>query len=303
MSLHRVIYACDENYAPLTAVSAVSLLKHNPGYEIILLGYNLNTSAIDMVRSRVVCHGGRFRYLDVSPAIARLVAIGADSYVSYAVYSRIFIPELMSGDSGKVLYLDCDTLVAGSLADLFELDLRTPLALAPDAVHPAYKRVINLPPDKPYFNTGVALIDLESWRASTCTERLLEELQHPRGRNPLGDQDIIVRVLNDEITTLPIRWNFLSQYFLLKKKGKPAIYHFSGHTLGRPWFTSSMHPLRKVYQAAAAEAGLPEVAKQMREMGFEYKLQYWLYRLLPNFLFKPICNLMYRTHIRLTYGV
>ena len=36
MSLHRVIYACDENYAPLTAVSAVSLLKHNPGYEIIL---------------------------------------------------------------------------------------------------------------------------------------------------------------------------------------------------------------------------------------------------------------------------
>ena len=89
----------------------------------------------------------------------------------------------------------------------------------------------------------------------------------------------------------------------LKKKGKPAIYHFSGHTLGRPWFTSSKHPLRKVYQAAAAEAGLPEVAKQMREMGFEYKLQYWLYRLLPNFLFKPICNLMYRTHIRLTYGV
>lgn len=303
MSLHRVIYACDENYAPLTAVSAVSLLKHNPGYEIILLGYNLNASAIDTVRSRVVCHGGRFRYLDVSPAIARLVAIGADSYVSYAVYSRIFIPELMSGDSGKVLYLDCDTLVAGSLADLFELDLRTPLALAPDAAHPAYKRVINLPPDKPYFNTGVALIDLESWRARTCTERLLEELQHPRGRNPLGDQDIIVRVLNDEITTLPIRWNFLSQYFLLKKKGKPAIYHFSGHTLGRPWFTSSKHPLRKVYQAAAAEAGLPEVAKQMREMGFEYKLQYWLYRLLPNFLFKPICNLMYRTHIRLTYGV
>ena len=129
MSLHRVIYACDENYAPLTAVSAVSLLKHNPGYEIILLGYNLNASAIDTVRSRVVCHGGRFRYLDVSPAIARLVAIGADSYVSYAVYSRIFIPELMSSDSGKVLYLDCDTLVAGSLADLFEFDLKFSISI------------------------------------------------------------------------------------------------------------------------------------------------------------------------------
>lgn len=303
MTPHRVIYACDDNYAPLTAISAASLLKHNPGYEIILLGYNLSASAIDTVRSRVVGHGGSFRYLDVSPAIARLVAIGADSYVSYAVYSRIFIPELMTDESGKVLYLDCDTLVAGSLDDLFGLDLQSPLALAPDAAHSAYKRVINLPSDKPYFNTGVALIDLEAWRASACTERLLEELQHPHGKNPLGDQDIIVRVLNDEITTLSIKWNFLSQYFLLEKKVKPVIYHFSGHTLGRPWFTSSRHPLRKAYQAAAAEAGLPQVAEQTRKMAFEYKLQYWLYRLLPNFLFKPICNLMYRTHIRLTYGV
>lgn len=300
----KIVYASDENYVGLTAVSAVSLLKHNPGAHIHLLGCNLKSAAIDIVRSRVESHGGTFTYLDASPAINQMKAIGANSYVSYAVYARIYIPDLMPEATGKVLYLDCDTLVNGSLDQLFETDLRgKPLALAPDVIHPVYKKVIGLPQDKPYYNTGVLLMDLAAWRAARCSERLAEELLLPHGLNPLGDQDIIVRVLNDEIAPLDIRWNFLSQYFLQRRTDCAAIYHFSGNTLGRPWFTSSKHPLRETYRQAAAEAGLPEVAKQRRPLPFEYKVQYWLYRLLPKALFAPVCNLMYRTHIRLTYGL
>lgn len=300
----RIVYASDDNYVGLTAISAVSLLKHNPGAHIHLLGCNLKPEAIDLVKSRVERHGGAFTYLDASPAINRMKAIGANSYVSYAVYARIFIPELMPDETGKVLYLDCDTLVADSLRELFEINLNgKPLALAPDVIHPVYKNVISLPADRPYYNTGVMLMDLANWRTARCSERLSEELLHPHGRNPLGDQDIIVRVLNDEIEPLAPRWNFLSQYFLQRRRDTPAIYHFSGNTLGRPWFTSSKHPLREIYRQAAVEAGLPEVAEQQRPLPFEYKVQYWLYRLLPRALFTPVCNLMYRAHIRLTYGV
>ena len=299
----KIVYASDDNYVGLTAVSAVSLLKHNPRAHIHLLGCNLKPDSVDLVKSRVEAHGGIFTYLDASPAINRMKAIGANSYVSYAVYARIFIPELMASTIGKVLYLDCDTLVAEPLTELFNTDLRgKPLALAPDVIHPAYKKVIGLAPEKPYYNTGVLMIDLPAWRAARCSERLAEELLHPHGINPLGDQDIIVRVLNNEIVPLVPRWNFLSQYFLQRRKDTPAIYHFSGNTLGRPWFTSSRHPLRETYRQAAAEAELSAVAEQERPLPFEYNVQYWLFRILPQFLFKPVSNLMYRTHIRLTYG-
>lgn len=300
----RIVYASDANYAGLTAVSAVSLLKHNPAAHIYLLGYDLPDAAIATVRSRVEEHGGVFTYLDASPAISKLRDIGATSYVSYAVYARIFIPELLKDATGKILYLDCDTLVVDSLQGLFKTDMKgKPLALAPDAAHPTYKKVIALPADKPYFNSGVMLMDLAVWRAAHCSERLGEELLHPHGKNPLGDQDIIVRVLNNEIEPLDRRWNFLSQYVLYRRPERPAVYHFSGHTLGRPWFTSSKHPLRAAYRQAAREAGLPEVAEQIRPMTFDYKLQYGLYRLLPKSLFMSINNLMLRTHIRLTYGI
>ena len=299
-----VVYACDDNYAALTAVSAVSLLKHNPGVEIILVGCRLQPESIELVKSQIEKSSGKFRYVDVSAKINELQSMGACSYVSYAVYSRIFIGELLPDLHGKVLYLDCDTLIVDSIAKIFETDLRgNPLALAPDAAHPAYKRVISLPANKPYYNTGVTLIDLDKWRQRRCTERLMEELKSPHGRNPLGDQDIIVRVLNDEITELDRRWNFLSQYILYGRKERPAIYHFSGNTLGRPWFTSSRHPLRESYRQAAAEAGLPETAEQTKPLPLEYKIQYGLYKALPGFLFRPVCNMMLRLHIRLTYGV
>ena len=299
----RIVYASDDNYVGLTAISAVSLLKHNPGARIHLLGYKLKPASIELIRSRVEHHGGSFIHFDVTPFISKLELLKVSHYTSYAIFARMFIPELIRTDD-RVLYLDCDTLVTDRLDNLMGIDLHGhAFALALDAIHPTYKKVISLSPDKPYYNSGVMLMDLAAWREHDCSRRFMEELTHPHGRVILPEQDVIARTMGDEVEPLPSKWNFLSQYILQRRKGAPAIYHFSGNTLGRPWFTSSKHPQREAYRQAAAEAGLPEIAEQQRELPLEYKVQYWLYRLLPQFIFTPICNLMYRTHIRLTYGV
>ena len=321
-----IAYASDKNYAALTAISAVSALRHNQGARIVLLGYNLEQEAQELVRSRVEKAGGAFEYHDISGEIESLKAKGYCGYTSYAAYARLFIPEVLGGE-GRVLYLDCDTLVCGPLGDLFGIDLcGKPFALSGDCINAAYKKYIGHREELPYFNSGVMLIDLEKWRANRCTERVLEELANPRGPNPLGDQDVIVRCFPEETAHVPPKWNFLSQYFMLSYKGLcrivggdallpfsreeyqdarkgAAIFHFSGHTLGRPWFTSSRHPMREAYRRAAADADLAEAAEQARPMPIEYKLQYWLFRLLPQCLFDVVCRWMYRAHVRLTYGV
>ena len=299
----KVIYASDDGYVGLAAISAVSLLKHNPGAQINLLGYKLKPASIELVRSRVERHGGSFAHFDVTPLISKLELLKVSHYTSYAIFARMFIPELIRTDD-RVLYLDCDTLVTDRLDDLMGLDLHGhAFALAIDAVHPVYKKVISIPADRPYYNSGVMLMDLAAWKSHGCSGRFMEELTHPHGRVILPEQDVIARTMCDEVEPLPPKWNFLSQFILQRRKDTPAIYHFSGNTLGRPWFTSSKHPLREAYRQAAAEAGLPEIAEQLRPMSFEYRLQYWLFRLLPHVLFRPICNLLYRVHIKLTYGV
>ena len=321
-----IVYASDKNYAALTAISAVSALMHNPGARIVLLGYNLESDAQELVRSRVEKAGGHFVYKDISPFIEKLARQGVCPYTSYAAYARVFIPDVLE-DVERVLYLDCDTLVDGPLDKLFALDLQDkPFALGYDCVLHHYKRHIRQPSKLPYYNTGVMLIDLPAWRSHRCTERILAELAHPSGPNPLGDQDIIVRVFPQETRPIEPKWNFLSQFFMLSYKGlrrivgdgegllftqesfesarrHPVVYHFSGQTLGRPWFTSSRHPMRNLYKSVAQSADLAEAAEQVRPMPNAYRVQYLLYRLLPQWLFDRACWLLYRLHIRLTYKV
>ena len=319
-----IVYASDKNYAGLTAISAVSALKHNSGARIVLLGYNLEAEAQELVRLRVEKAGGEFLYRDVSPSIQRLVEQGYCGYTSYAAYARVFIADVLD-EKGKVLYLDCDTLVNGSLKELFEIDLKgNPFALGVDCITEAYKRYVNLPNEFTYLNSGVMLIDLECWREKKCTTRILSELSNPRGPNPLGDQDIIVRCFPNETTVFPPKWNFLSHFFMVSYNGlrrivgrsvnlpfsrseyddarkSAVVYHFSGHTMGRPWYTSSRHPMRRSYQEAARDADLAEVAEQVRPMMPSYAVQYFLYRLLPQSIFDVVCFWLYRLHIRLRY--
>lgn len=321
-----IVYASDKNYAALTAISAVSALRYNRGARIVLLGYNLESDAQELVRNRVEKAGGVFLYRDISPSIEKLVRQGVCPYTSYAAYARIFIPDVLDYKE-RILYLDCDTLVDGSLEELFATDLQSkPFALGYDCVLHHYKRYIHQPSELPYYNSGVMLIDLNAWRSHRCTERILAELEHPSGPNPLGDQDVIVRVFPQETQPIDPKWNFLSQFFMLSYKGlrrivgegvnllftqeaynvarrHPLIYHFSGQTLGRPWFTSSRHPMRKPYQLAARSADLAEASEQVRPMPFAYRVQYLFYRLLPQGLFDRVCYFLYRLHIRLTYKV
>lgn len=321
-----IAYACDKNYAALTAISAVSALSHNRGARIVLLGYNLEEDARELVCSRVVKAGGEFLYRDVSPSVEKLVRQGVCPYTSYAAYARIFIPDVLE-DVDRVLYLDCDTLVDGSLDELFATDLQgKPFALGYDCVLHHYKRYIHLPSELPYYNSGVMLIDLNEWRSCRCTERILAELERPSGPNPLGDQDVIVRIFPQETRPIDPKWNFLSQFLMLSYNGvrrivgenedllfsreaygealqHPMIYHFSGQTLGRPWFTSSRHPMRNLYRSVARAADLANAAEQVRPMPFAYRVQHLFYRLLPQGLFDSVCYFLYRLHIHLTYKV
>lgn len=319
-----IVYACDDNYAVLTAVSAVSALLRNPGARIVLLGCRLKEPSRELVRTRVEQHGGIFVFFDLTEQLDAIAAKGFSGYTSYAAYSRLFIADLLKEDEGRILYLDCDTLVLEPLDELFALPLDgRPFAFGYDCIHAAYKRVVKVAPDAPYYNSGVMLADLAAWRASGATEALKAEFAHPTGPNPLGDQDLIVRAWRDYITPLPPKWNFLSQFFLFDDAGlravngatapcvsraafeearrAPGICHFSGHTLGRPWFTSSRHPMRARYRAAAAAAGLPEVAEQVRPMEFHYRLQHVLRKFLPQGLFNFLGRWMLRVHVWRTY--
>ena len=64
----------------------------------------------------------------------------------------------------RVIYLDCDMLICGSIAELWYQPLGTAIVAA--VVDPGFTQhaVLGLESTAPYFNFGMLLIHLEQWR-------------------------------------------------------------------------------------------------------------------------------------------
>lgn len=322
------VYSTDENYVKLTAVSIHSLLKHNPGLPIVILTNGVSESSAAFLQKLVTDRGGSLELIDVRDRLQDLQGLGAGSYVSFSAYSRLFIPTLLGDQFDRAVYIDGDTLVADSLDELKNLGLHgKPFAIGYDCIQNSYKKLIGISQTAPYFNSGVLVMNLAEWIRRKCTERILGYMQNVRHDLMFGDQDYFSLVLADDAAILPPRYNFLTHFQLFRRakdarfvmdtpaccwygddefaaaQELPAIYHFLGHTLGRPWFRESLNPLRPFYVKTAAEAGVSEVAEQSRPIDFGYRVQWLCWKLLPRPLFLYACRAMYRHYFRSRYGV
>jgi len=321
-----VVYSTDENYVKLTAVSMASLLKHNANVRVVVLTNAVKPDSVAFLQA--LCHrmGGAFEVIDVASRLQKLKDAQANGYTSYSIYARFYIPELLKED--RCLYIDSDTLVVGAIEALYNMPLNGKVcAIGYECQRVEYKRLIGLAPDKPYFNSGVLLIDRDAWQKRHCTERLLAAISNAPRFSIFPDQDLIARVLSEDVAILPPQYNFLTHFQMFKTqkdvlkvmgaspniwysseayaaaRKAPVIHHFLGNTLGRPWFRESKNPLRPLYRQYAALTGVPEVAEQSRPMEFYYRVQYLCWRFLPNWLFVQACRAMYRFFFWKCYGV
>ena len=323
-----VVYATDENDVKLTAVSICSLLLNNPKLKIAVLASNISNESKRILHSITEKHNGDLQIINIESALQKVKDIGANGYVSFSAYSRLFIPSLLDEDIERALYVDGDTLVSGSIKPLFELDHEgKPFAIGYDCICNKYKALIDLPPNAPYFNSGVLLMDLPLWRKKRCTERIFDYMSNVRNDLMFGDQDYFSLVLANDAATLPPQYNFLTHFQMFKTRNdvlratgipesawyteeqyagarkNPIIHHFLGHTLGRPWYRESLNPLRPLYRKFATEAGVPEIAEQSRPTEFEHKILFLAWKTLPHALFSYVCRTMYSYYFRTRYGV
>ena len=125
-----------------------------------------------------------------------------------AIWYRTFLPDLLS-DAARVVYLDCDTLVLGDIADLAGVELD---GCAIGAVHnvslgnDADVARAGLTDGVRYFNSGVLVLDLDAWRRDGIAERVRAEARSAPNA-PFPDQDALNAVLAHRRQPLSPRWN------------------------------------------------------------------------------------------------
>ncbi len=159
---------------------------------------------------------------------------------STATFLRLCLPEIISQNYQRVLYLDSDVLALADLTPLLNIDLSEKALGAVPEVKMAHhrglltdrhRRKIGLPPHQDYFNAGVLLFD---W-PQICQRKLLEKAKElVLGRRTLVflDQDALNLVFENAWQALPLQWN-VEQSAHCYLGIRPALRHFN-HAC-KPW--------------------------------------------------------------------
>ncbi len=267
----RVTVACAANadFAVPLAVTVASLLANlspDRSVELWVVDAGMGAEARARLRRSWPRRSLRLRWVradpDLLPDLPLWGRMGPETYL------RLAVGELLPSRVRKVIWLDCDLVVLGDLAELWDHPLDgAGLLAAQDLVVPYVSsplgvsafRELGLLPETKYFNAGVMVIDLEWWRRHDISRRVVDYLQRHHDTAALWDQEGLNAVLAGAWAELDPRWNqiasvsgrrffkapHLSPEAYRSVVEDPLIIHFAGSL--KPWLHHLPDPARDLF--------------------------------------------------------
>lgn len=262
----NVLYTCDNNYVWLMGISTISLFENNYSIDeinVYLLGENISEENKEILNDIAEKYNRNIIVIDVPKIDIPESLVSARWPLS--AFTRLYSGQLLPSGIKKVLYLDCDTIIAGSVAELEEFDMSDYVVCGvKDCIGSSYKKNIGLKPDAQYVNAGVLLFNLERLRKVDIKQTIDRYMAKYERLINYADQDILNGVFkgkigtldpkydvmtidvvhtHKEITTLRKPTNFYTEQELSKAVESPAIIHYTTNMrVVRPWFKNTNHP-------------------------------------------------------------
>jgi lipopolysaccharide biosynthesis glycosyltransferase len=262
-----------EPYVRHCAVMLRSLLQHARDGSLqieYLHGDDTSSYGRRLIARMVEMEGAEIRFRRVPDALVK--GFPVKGFTRKATWYRVLLDELLP-ESRRVLYLDVDLMVCGSLAELWSTDLQDNLVGAVTNVPELHERAYVERPElggDPYFNAGVLLLDLDGIRREGAGERLRRLAREEGGRLRWRDQDALNEVLHDRRGELHPRWNCMNavmnfpwaaDYFgaaeLAEARRAPAIRHFEGPDANKPWHLLAEPAMRAQYRELRGQTPWP----------------------------------------------
>ncbi|MFC6276060.1 glycosyltransferase family 8 protein [Psittacicella hinzii] len=277
-TVHLVLAANVKYLKPLrTCLESIFFSRQDFNrYQFYVLQRGFSDAQMHELRTRVQAENCDIEFIDMRAEFEHY-ELKLFGHFTLDIYSRLLIPAIFKQrypEVEQLIYLDCDTLVLGDLADLVEIDLgeyvlaavpdqpafislRMDLVAKPegrkDAEH--YAKFTSFQPQTliqvQYFNSGMCVWNLRQWRKLGLADDYLlqlaakkrEEIIHP-------DQDVLnlFAQTHGGFLSLPQGYNnnnfklassrlqlFTPNYTLYPQESTLYVQHYLG--LVKPWMS------------------------------------------------------------------
>lgn len=262
---NAIVLAANDYYCPYLSVMLYSIVENiskNHFYDIIILNRDISNDNKNKLLSIV---GGNekvsLRFYNVSELIRGVnLYTGGKEEFSVDAYLRLLIPDVLSDDYIKALYLDSDMLALTDVYPLFEENISEYLlsstrdlqgiACYYDPLNNELKyyrdKILKLKYPDNYFISGMLVLNLPAFRKRWSSDFLLEFASSRNWKQ--HDQDVLNVLCNEgEVKIIDASWDVLKPYKLknlplklreelIESFRNPKIIHFGGGD--KPWWNT-----------------------------------------------------------------
>ena len=240
-----IFFSTDDNYVPFLDVTIRSLIENaskDYQYKIIILHTGLNPENISKVES-LENDNFSIEFADVSVAIKDIVhLLPIEQHFGLATWYRLFI-QSMFPQYDKILYLDCDIVVLGDIAELYFTDLEDNYIagvvehwILHSPIFSHYTKEAVGIESKNYINAGIMIMDLKKFREARIEEQFVELINKYNFNVIDPDQSYLNYLCKGKIKYLPFEWNRTPLENV--ECENPKIVHYA---LGfKPWHSPNM---------------------------------------------------------------
>ena len=327
-----ICYSINDFYAREAGISLIGFFENNPDYEpeeVFFLDYGVHPLNKERLGGIATRYGKRVTWLNakaVTDSVRREFSNLKGWKGSMAPNAKAFVDQIFPDYVERLLFIDADTVVAGSVAELQRLDMGGAAlgVVISNGLSDDVKsgRVELYSGNQIYFNSGVLLYDLTVWRRENCHQMIVDTL-HKKKRLKWPDQTLLNNAIPQRLLkVLPLKYNYFSHaYHPRQERGWMRLGHFysdevieeaiqhpviinylGGWPSGRPWCEKSYSSRAEDYFRYKALSPwkdtplFPPLTIERASMDFMQRWNLWQLRqmqVLPSFLLSWALAIVY----------
>ena len=246
----NILVTLNDAYVVPLLIMLSSLFKHHDGIPITVYVFwsSLTQENRERISACVSEYDGQVSFVCVHPELFADAPVLR--YFTKEMYYRILCGHLIPATEDRVLYLDPDILIRGSIVELYHTDFSGSYIIGVEdyAINhnmPEKKKAIGLSEENIYINSGVLLFNLKQMRKRFVLSDFLGLLEQYHDFLSYPDQDMINLYFKGDIKVADRKYNYDTAYTSVKhmvyhmlgfdrsERSYPVILHYMGDI--KPW--------------------------------------------------------------------
>lgn len=307
-----VLYACNAAYLRQTITSAASVLMHNERVHLYMAIDGMTEGIRYEIENTLCRWKPKLTFVCLEELLSSVQPKQGDRHPR-TIYAKLFMESCVTED--RILYLDSDVIVNGSLEELFCRNMEQEYVAGVMMPYSSkLKQKIGAFAKTPYICDGVVLVNMELWREAGLTQRCQTYIEQCAGEPPMLSEGTLNHVCGEKIGVLSPEYNLMPSMLVYrcsqikalffadcyyeevdfeKARTWPRIVHFMNELYNRPWYEPCDHPMRQLYLQTEKEV-YGENQRIRQDLPFHTRQTRVLRKYLPFCLFKGLYHLKNR---------